>query len=67
MDYLDILIPMSPERFLPQVVFDHLLIQNIPFRFYFSNAKGDGAASARNFVKAMWQSSPDSTKILVLI
>ena len=57
---------MSPERFLPQVVLDHLLIQNIPFRFFFSNAKGDGAASARNFVKAMWQPSPDRSKYVLM-
>lgn len=62
MKYLDVLIPMSPSRFLPQVVFDHLLIQNIPMRFFISNAKDNGAASARNFVKNMWQPTPDKEK-----
>ncbi len=66
MDHLDILIPMSPERFFPQVVMDHILIQNIPFRLFFTNAKGDGATSARNFVKAMWQSSPDKSKYVLM-
>ena len=51
---IDILIPMSPDRYWPQICIDHILIQNIPFNLFFSNAKGDGAASARNHVKDMW-------------
>ena len=63
MNHLDVLIPMSPERFIPQLVLDHLLIQNIPLRLFFSNAKGDGAASARNFVKEMWQNSQNKSEL----
>ena len=66
MEHLDILIPMSPERFLPQVVLDHLLIQNIRFRLFFSNVKGDGAASARNFVKDMWQQSLNKSEFCLM-
>ena len=66
MEHLDILIPMAPNRFLPQTVLDHILIQNIPFRLFFTNAKGDGATSARNFVKAMWQSSPDKSNYTLM-
>ena len=62
MEYLDVLMVCSPDRFIPQLVIDHLLIQNIPMRFFISNCKGDGAASARNFVKQMWQSIPDKEK-----
>ena len=59
MKSIDILIPMSPERFLPQLVLDHILIQNIPFRLFSSNMIGDGAANARNFVKDMHSKSPN--------
>ena len=51
---VDILIPMAPNRYIPQLVLDHILIQNIPFNLFFTNSKGEGAASARNHVKNMW-------------
>ena len=54
MEYLDVLLVCSPNRYIPQLVMDHLLIQNIPMRFFISTVKGDGAASARNFAKEMW-------------
>ena len=51
---IDIGIVCSPDRYIPQVVLDHILIQNIPFNLFLSNSKGDGAASARNHVKSLW-------------
>ena len=66
MEHIDILIACSPDRYFPQLVMDHLLIQGIPIRLFFSNAKGDGAASARNFVKNMWQNSNDKSHYVLM-
>ena len=65
MEYLDVLIPMSPDRYFPQLVMDHLLVQGFPLRLFFSNVKGDGAASARNFVKAMWSHNKNPSKYVL--
>ena len=54
---IDILIPISSDRFLPQVVLDHLLIQDYPLRFFMSNVIGNSAIEAREAVKQMWQAS----------
>ena len=62
MEYLDVLMVCSPDRFIPQLVIDHLLIQNIPLRFFISNCIGNGASHARNFVKKMWQPMPAKEK-----
>ena len=66
MKYLDICIPMSPERFFPQICLDTILREDIPFRLFFSNAIGSGAADARNNVKNMWQSSPKLSKYCLM-
>ena len=66
MNHIDILIPCAPDRYFPQLVMDHILIQDIPIRLFFSNAKGDGAASARNYVKDMWQNSPDQSEYVLM-
>ena len=66
MEHLDILIVCSPDRYFPQLVMDHLLIQNIPIRLFFSNVKGDGAASARNFAKEMWQNSLNKSHYVLM-
>ena len=62
MEYLDVLMVCSPSRFIPQLVIDHLLIQNIPMRFFISNCKGDGSANARNFIKDTWKLIPSKEK-----
>ena len=66
MDYLDIIIACSPDRYFPQLVMDHLLIQDIPIRLFFSNVKGDGAASARNFAKEMWKNTPGRSRYVLM-
>ena len=66
MEYLDVLMVCSPDRYIPQLVLDHLLIQNVPMRFFISNVKGDGAASARNFVKEMWQPVNEKSKYVLM-
>ena len=66
MEYLDVLMVCSPDRYIPQLVMDYLLIQKIPMRFFISNVKGDGAASARNFVKEMWQANPNKSKYALM-
>ena len=66
MEYLDVLMVCSPDRYIPQLVMDHLLIQNIPMRFFISNVKGDGAASARNFVKQTWEPAPDKSEYALM-
>lgn len=66
MEYLDIIIVCSPDRYFPQLVMDHLLIQDIPIRLFFSNVKGDGAASARNFAKEMWQNNPNRSHYILM-
>ena len=66
MDYLDVLIVCGPERYIPQLVFDHLLIQKVPIRFFISNVKGDGAASARNFLKEMWNPVTNKSKYVLM-
>lgn len=66
MEYLDVLMVCSPDRYIPQLVIDHLLIQNIPMRFFISNCKGDGAASARNFVKNMWEPVENKSKYALM-
>ena len=54
---IDVLIPISSDRFLPQIVFDSLLIQGYPLRFFLSNVVGNSAIDARESVKQMWQNS----------
>ena len=54
---IDVLIPISSDRFIPQVVMDHLLIQGYPLRFFMSNVVGNSAIQARQSVKEMWQNS----------
>lgn len=66
MEYLDVLMVCGPERYIPQLVLDHLLIQKVPMRFFISNVKGDGAASARNFVKEMWQPITNKSKYALM-
>ena len=66
MEYLDVLICCSPSRYLPQLVLDHLLVQGVPLRLFFSNVKGDGAASARNFVKDMWIQNENPSKYALM-
>ena len=57
---IDILVPISPERFLPQRVFDSWLIQNHKFRFFMTNVIGDSAAQARESVRQMWLANEPS-------
>ena len=66
MEYLDVLMVCSPSRYIPQLVMDHLLIQNIPMRFFISNVKGDGATSARNFAKQMWNQVPEKSPYVLM-
>ena len=66
MKFLDILMVCSPDRFLPQIVVDSLLIQNIPLRIFFSNVSGDGAASARNYIKSLWQTQDDKSPFVLM-
>lgn len=66
MEYLDVIIVCSPDRYFPQLVMDHLLIQDIPIRLFFSNVKGDGAASARNFAKEMWQNVNKKSRYVLM-
>ena len=54
MKFLDVGIVCSPERYMPQICLDHLLVQKIPLRIFFSNAIGSGAADARNNIQDMW-------------
>ena len=63
---IDVLIPIHTQRFLPQIVFDSLLIQGYPMRFFMSNVIGDSAIDARESVKQMWQASePSATYALM--
>ena len=57
---LDVLIPIASQRFLPQIVFDSLLVQGYPMRFFMSNVIGDCPINARESVKQMWQASEPS-------
>ena len=66
MKFLDVGIVCSPERFIPQLTIDHLLIQKIPMRFFISNAIGTGAADARNFVKSMWKECPQKSDYFLM-
>ena len=52
MEFLDVGMVCSPERFIPQLAIDHLLIQKIPMRFFISNAIGTGAASCKKLCKS---------------
>ena len=63
---IDILVPMSPQRFLPQIVVDSWLIQQIPFRLFMSNVIGDSAINAREAVKQMWQASEPSAPYVLM-
>ena len=63
---IDVLIPIASNRFLPQVVFDHLLIQGYPMRFFMSNVIGDSAVEARESVKQMWQNSEPSAPYVLM-
>lgn len=67
MSVIDILIPIAPNRFLPQVVLDHLLVQGYPLRFFISNVVGDSASKARESVKQMWQNSEPSAPYCLMI
>lgn len=60
MAIIDVLIPISSNRFLPQVVLDYLLIQGYPMRYFMSNVIGDSAINARQGVKEMWQANEPS-------
>ena len=66
MKHLDVLIVCSPERFMPQIVLDTILRENIPIRLYFSNAIGSGAADARNNVKDMWKNSINRSEFVLM-
>ena len=66
MKYLDVGMVCSPERYIPQLTMDHLLIQKIPMRFFISNAIGTGAADARNFVQDMWSGCPQKSKYFLM-
>ena len=52
---IDILIPMCPDRFLPESVMNSIIEQEVPFNLFLSNSRGDGAANARNHVLSMWK------------
>ena len=66
MEFLDVGIVCSPERFIPQLTIDHLLIQKISMRFFMSNCIGTGAANARNFVKEMWKDCPQKSEYFLM-
>ena len=65
MEYLDVLMVCSPDRYIPEIVINSLLDENLRTRLFISNVKGDGAASARNFVKEMWFSNPIKSKYVL--
>lgn len=64
---IDILIAIKSDRFLPQVVVDHLLIQNYPLRFFMSNVIGHSALEAREAIKQMWQASTPSSPFCLVV
>lgn len=63
---IDVLIPISSNRFIPQVVLDHLFIQGYPLRFFMSNTEGDSAVDARESIKRMWQASEPTAHYVLM-
>ena len=67
MQYLDILIPCAPNRYLPQEVLDSLITEELPCRLFFGNTVGNNhLAKARNAVKDLWQKDPEKSKYCLM-
>ena len=65
--YLDILIPCSPNRHLPQAVIDSFITEEISCRLFFGNTVGNNDhATARNAVKDMWQKSSEKSRYCLM-
>ena len=55
---IPVLIPICPDRFVPEEVFSSILDQGIPVTIYASNAIGTGAAKARQYLKDLVKDDP---------
>ena len=55
---IPVLIPICPDRFVPEEVLSSILDQGIPVTIYASNAIGNGAYRARQYLKDLVKADP---------
>ena len=55
---IPVLIPISPDRIIPEEVLSSILNQGVPVTIYASNAIGTGAAKARGYLKGLLRDDP---------
>ena len=55
---IPVLIPICPDRIIPEQVLSSILDQGIPVTIYASNAIGNGAAKARQYLKDLVKDDP---------
>ena len=62
---IDILIPMCPDRYMPESVLKSIIEQGVLFNLFLSNSRGDGAANARNHVLNLWKDSTHKSEYVL--